>query len=219
MHTNKLSFIADSIILSHHLLNWNKITHDIRVWCFSKRTLGRLGISISKSFSEKKTTKFGDIPPVFRTIIWPLCAAHNSTRLKNPKKCSLFSGSEDTKIKEGLVTWDGYSFFQCCTTPNHLPHNYWTDPTLSAKTKHNKINGFQDHYSTFIGSITQPINQSMKMFNQSINQSINQPMKKSRPQLLKEWIAVSLDQSLNQSVNQSFHQVSKSANHSWSIED
>jgi len=112
---------------------------------------------------------------VFRTIIWPRCAAHNSMRLKNPEKCSLFSGSENTKVKEGLVTWDGYSFFQCCTTPNHLPHNYWTDPTLSAKTKHNKINGFQDHYSTFIGSITQPISQSI---NQSTNEKEQTPVVK-----------------------------------------
>lgn len=134
---------------------------------------------------------------MFRTIIWPPCAAGNSMRL-NPEKCFLFPGSEDMKVKEGLVTWDGYSFFQCCTTPNHLPHNYWTDPTLSAKTEHNNINEFQDHYSTVIGSITQPINQSIKC---SINQSTNQPIKKNRPQLLKEWIALSLDKSPNQSIN------------------
>ena len=145
---------------------------------------------------------------MFRTIIWPLCAARNSIRrLKNPEKCSLFSGSEDKKVKEGLVTWDGYSFFQCCTAPNHLPHNYWTDPTLSAKTKHNKINGFKI-------IIALSLNQSL---NQSINQSTNEKEQTPVVKRVDSTVIGSITQPISQSIIPPSEQVSQPFMIHWGL--
>ena len=63
---------------------------------------------------------------------------------------------------------------------------------LSLQKPNNKINGFQDHYSTFIGSITQPI-----------NQSINQPTNEKEQTLVVKGADSTVIGSITQPISQS----------------